>query len=68
MNTRALWLRILIIMGSLAMRVSALDPLAEALGTLLGSSERRLFACHTVAFILIALSRTLLLHALALAR
>lgn len=65
-NARALWSRILIIVGSIAMLVGALDPLEGALailpgsglvalGTFLGSCERRLIAYRTGVFILVAL-------------
>ena len=66
MNARKLWSRILIIVGSIAMLVGALDPMEGsliilpgsglvALGTFLGQSERRLIAYRVWVFILIAI-------------
>lgn len=66
MNTRNLWSRILIIAGSIAMLVGAIDPMEGsllilpgsglvALGTFLGRSERRLIAYRVGVFILIAI-------------
>jgi len=65
LNSRSLWSRILIILGSIAMVVGAIDPmegamiilpssLLVALGTGLGSSDRRLIAYRVAVFILIA--------------
>jgi len=65
-NARVTWSRILIITGSLAMLVGAIDPMEGslvilpgsglvALGTYLGSSERHLIAYRLGVFILIAL-------------
>lgn len=65
-GSRSLWSRILIILGSLAMVVGAIDPmegamiilpgsLLVALGTFLGPSERRLIAYRVTVFILIAI-------------
>jgi hypothetical protein len=64
-NTRKLWSRILIIIGSIAMLVGALDPLegslvilpgsgAVTLGTFLGNSGRGLLVYWIWIFILIA--------------
>ncbi len=64
-NKPALWLRILVTVGSIAMLVGALDPLEGsiailigsglvALGTFLGRGERRLIAYRTWVFVLIA--------------
>ena len=66
MNTRKLWSRILVIVGSIAMLVGAVDPMEGslvilpgsglvALGTFLGQSERRLIAYRLWVFILIAM-------------
>jgi hypothetical protein len=66
MNARNLWSRILIVFGSIAMLVGALDPMEGsliilpgsglvALGTFLGQSERRLLAYRVWVFILIAI-------------
>lgn len=66
MNARKLWSRILVIVGSIAMLVGALDPMEGsliilpgsglvALGTFLGQSERRLIAYRVWVFILIAI-------------
>ena len=66
MNTRSLWSRILIIVGSIAMLVGALDLMegsllilpgsgVVALGTFLGQSERRWIAYRVGIFILIAI-------------
>ena len=66
MNARRLWSRILIIVGSIAMLVGALDPMegsvvilpgsgGVALGTFLGQSERRWIAYRVWVFILIAI-------------
>jgi hypothetical protein len=66
MNGRSIWSRILIIVGSIAMLVGALDPMEGsvvilpgsglvALGTFLGQSERRLIAYRVWVFILIAI-------------
>jgi hypothetical protein len=66
MNTRSLWSRILVIAGSIAMVVGAIDPMEGsliilpgsglvALGTFLGQSERRLIAYRVWVFILIAI-------------
>ena len=66
MNTRSLWSRVLIIVGSIAMLVGALDLMEGslvilpgsglvALGTFLGHNERRLIAYRVGVFILIAL-------------
>jgi hypothetical protein len=63
---RSTWSRILIIVGSIAMLVGALDPMEGslvilpgsglvALGTFLGQSERRLIAYRVWVFILIAI-------------
>jgi hypothetical protein len=65
-NARSLWSRILIILGSIAMVVGAIDPmegamiilpgsLLVALGTGLGSSDRRWIAYRVAVFILIAI-------------
>ena len=65
MNARDLWARILIIVGSIAMLVGAIDPMEGsfvilpgsglvALGAFVGQSERRLFAYRVWVFILIA--------------
>ena len=66
MNARKLWSRILIVVGSIAMLVGAIDPMEGslvilpgsglfALGTFLGQSERRLIAYRVLVFILIAI-------------
>lgn len=66
MNTRNLWSRILIIAGSIAMVIGAIDPMEGsvvilpgsglvALGTFLGSSERRLIAYRAWVFVLIVI-------------
>jgi hypothetical protein len=66
MNARSLWSRILVIVGSIAMLVGALDPMEGsviilpgsglvALGTFLGQSERRRIAYRMWVFILIAI-------------
>jgi hypothetical protein len=66
MNARNLWSRILIVVGSIAMLIGALDPMEGslvilpgsglvALGTFLGQSERRLLAYRVLVFILIAI-------------
>lgn len=66
MNARKRWSRILVIVGSIAMLVGALDPMEGslvilpgsglvALGTFLGQSERRLIAYRVWVFILIAI-------------
>jgi hypothetical protein len=65
LNSRSLWSRILIVLGSIAMVVGAIDPmegsaiilpgsLLVAVGTCLGSSERRLIAYRLAVFILVA--------------
>jgi hypothetical protein len=65
-NSRSLWSRILIIVGSIAMLFGALDPMEGsvvilpgsglvALGTFLGQSERRLITYRVWVFILIAI-------------
>src|SRR5664280_1634828 len=65
-NTRSLWSRILIVLGSLGMLLGAIDPmegsliilpgsLLVALGTFLGQCERRLIAYRVWVFILIAI-------------
>jgi hypothetical protein len=64
MNARSIWSRILIVVGSIAMLVGALDPMEGsvvilpgsglvALGAFLGHSERRLIAYRVGVFILI---------------
>jgi hypothetical protein len=66
MSAGGLWSRILIIVGSIAMLVGALDPMEGsvvilpgsglvALGTFIGQSERRLIAYRVWVFILIAI-------------
>jgi hypothetical protein len=66
MNTRGVWSRILIIVGSIAMLVGALDPMEGslvilpgsgfvALGTFLGRCERRQIAYRVWVFTLIAI-------------
>ncbi len=65
-NARNIWSRILIIIGSVAMLVGAIDPMEGsvlilpgsglvALGTFLGQRERRLLAYRVWVFILIAI-------------
>ncbi len=66
MNARKLWSRILVIVGSIAMLVGALDPMEGslvilpgsglvALGTFLGQNERRFITYRVWVFILIAI-------------
>ena len=66
MNARKLWSRILVIVGSIAMLVGAIDPMEGsrvilpgsglvALGTFLGQSERRWIAYRVGVFLLIAI-------------
>jgi hypothetical protein len=66
MNARSLWSRILIILGSIAMLVGALDPMEGSLiilpgsglvafGTFLGQGERRWLAYRVGVFLLIAI-------------
>ena len=66
MDTRNLWSRVLVIVGSIAMLVGAMDPMEGsliilpasglvALGTFLGQGERRLIAYRVWVFILIAI-------------
>jgi hypothetical protein len=66
MNARSIWSRILILVGSIAMLVGALDPMEGsvvilpgsglvALGAFLGHSERRLIAYRVGVFILIVI-------------
>jgi len=66
MSTREFWSRLLIIIGSIAMLVGAVDPMEGslvilpgsgfvALGTFLGQSERRLVVYRASVFILIAI-------------
>jgi len=66
MDARGLWSRILIIVGSIAMLVGALDPMEGSLvilpgsglvafGTFLGQSERRFIAYRVWVFLLIAI-------------
>jgi hypothetical protein len=66
MNARSIWSRILIVVGSIAMLVGALDPMEGsvvilpgsglvALGAFLGHSERRLIAYRVGVFILIVI-------------
>src|ERR1035437_10443182 len=66
MNARSIWSRILIVVGSIAMLVGALDPMEgslvilpgsglAALGAFLGHSERRLIAYRVGVFILIVI-------------
>ena len=66
MNARSLWSRILVVVGSIAMLVGALDPMEGSLvilpgsglvafGTFLGQSERRWIAYRVWVFILIAI-------------
>jgi hypothetical protein len=66
MNARSLWSHILVIVGSIAMLVGALDPMEGsviilpgsglvALGTFLSQSERRWIAYRMWVFILIAI-------------
>jgi hypothetical protein len=65
-NARSIWSRILVIIGSIAMLVGAVDPMEGALvslggsglvalGTFMGQRERRLLAYRVAVFILIAL-------------
>jgi hypothetical protein len=65
LHSRSLWSRVLIILGSLAMVVGAIDPmegaaiilpgsLLVALGTCLGPFDRRLIAYRVTDFLLIA--------------
>src|ERR1035437_2454787 len=65
-DSRSLWSRILIVLGSIAMVVGAIDPmegsaiilpgsLLVALGTCLGPPDRRLIAYRVAVFILIAI-------------
>jgi hypothetical protein len=65
-NSRSLWSRILIVLGSIGMLVGAIDPmegsliilpgsLLVALGTFLGHCERRLIAYRVWVFILVAI-------------
>ena len=65
MNTRLLWSRILVIVGSIAMLIGAIDPLEGSLiillgsglvtlGTFLGKSPRRMILYWVWVFILIA--------------
>jgi hypothetical protein len=65
-NARSLWSRVLIMAGSIAMLVGALDPMEGSLvilpgsglvafGSFLGQHERRLIAYRVWAFILIAI-------------
>lgn len=65
-DARSIWSRILIMVGSIAMLVGALDPMEGslvilagsglvALGTFLGQSERRLIAYRVWVFILIVI-------------
>ena len=65
-NSRSLWSRILIVLGSIGMLVGAIDPmegsviilagsLLVALGAFLGQCERRLIAYRVWVFILIAI-------------
>lgn len=64
MHARGIWSRALIMVGSIAMLVGAIDPMEGsavilpgsglvALGTFVGQSERRLVAYRVLAFILI---------------
>jgi hypothetical protein len=66
MNTRSIWSRILVVVGSIAMLVGAVDPMEGAmvilpgsglvaLGTFLGQADRRLIAFRVGVFILIAI-------------
>jgi hypothetical protein len=66
MSARGVWSRILIIVGSVAMLVGAIDPMEGsllilpgsglvALGTFLGQCDRRLIAYRVGVFILIAM-------------
>lgn len=66
MNARNLWSRILVVVGSIAMLVGAIDPMEGslvilpgsglvALGTFLGHGEHRLITYRTGVFILIAI-------------
>lgn len=65
-KSRNLWSRVLIVLGSLAMAIGAIDPmegsaiilpgsLLFALGTWLNSSERRLIAYRVAVFLLITI-------------
>lgn len=65
-NSRDVWSRVLIIVGSVGMLVGAIDPLEGsllilpgsglvALGTYLGNTERRFFAYRLAVFIMIAI-------------
>jgi hypothetical protein len=65
-NTRSIWSRILILVGSIAMLLGAVDPMEGslvilpgsglvAIGTFLGQSQRRLLAYRVGVFILIAI-------------
>lgn len=65
MNTRELWPRVLVVVGSIAMLVGVLDPLEGAvvilagsglvaLGTFFGQAGRRLFSHWVLIFVLIA--------------
>jgi hypothetical protein len=65
-NSRSLWSRILIVLGSIGMFVGAIDPmegsliilpgsLLVALGTFLGQGGRQLVAYRVWVFILIAI-------------
>jgi len=65
-NARGIWSRVLIMVGSIAMLVGAVDPMEGsliilagsglvALGNFLGQSERRLIAYRVGVFILIAI-------------
>jgi len=65
-NSRALWSRVLVVLGSIAMVIGGIDPmegsfiilpgsLLVALGTWLGLSERRLIAYRVAVLILIAI-------------
>jgi purine-cytosine permease-like protein len=65
MNARMLWSRILVIVGSIAMLLGAIDPLEGSLiiligsgmvtlGTLLGGSRRRILRYWVWVFVLIA--------------
>jgi hypothetical protein len=66
MNARSIWSRILIVVGSIAMLVGALDPMEGsvvilpgsglvALGAFLGHGERRLIAYRVGVFVLIVI-------------
>jgi hypothetical protein len=65
-NSRSLWSRVLVVLGSLAMVIGAIDPmegaaiilpgsLLVALGTCLGPFDRRLIAYRVTDFLLIAI-------------